>query len=38
MAFKVTNEFTNKQWTDSHQEDVLRDVKERQIIQGGMRF
>ena len=28
----------NKKWTDAKQEEVLKEVKQRQVVQGGMRF
>ena len=38
MAYRITNEYTNKKWTDTTSEDVLREVKSRQVVQGGMRY
>lgn len=29
MTYRITNEYTNKQWSDSHTEDILRDAKQR---------
>ncbi|CDW75700.1 UNKNOWN [Stylonychia lemnae] len=38
MTYKIANQYVNKQWSDSNQEDIKKDVKTRQVIQGGMRF
>jgi hypothetical protein len=38
VAFQLTNDYTSKKWTESNQEDIMKDVKQRQVVQGGMRF
>ena len=38
VAYRLTNEYTNKKWTDARADEVNREVKQRQVVQGGMRF
>lgn len=32
VAFRLTNEYTNKKWTDAKQDEVLKEVKQRQVV------
>ena len=32
VAYRLTNEYTNKKWTDTQQEDILKEVKQRQVV------
>jgi hypothetical protein len=32
VAFRLTNEYTNKKWTDTKQDEVLKEVKQRQVV------
>ena len=31
-AYKLTNQYVNKQWTDTNQEDLKKEIKQRQFI------
>ncbi len=38
MSYRLTNEYINKKWTDVKSEKIEKEVKTRQLVQGGMRF
>ena len=38
LTYKVLTDFTNKKWTDVKPEDIPKEVKQRQTVQGGLRY
>jgi UDP-galactopyranose mutase len=38
LTYKVLNEYTNKKWTDVKPEELSKEVKQRQTVQGGLRY
>lgn len=38
LTYKVLNEYTNKKWTDVKPEELSKEVKQMQTVQGGLRY
>jgi UDP-galactopyranose mutase len=38
LTYKVLNEYTNKKWTDVKPEELSKEIKQRQTVQGGLRY
>lgn len=38
LTYKILNEYTSKKWTDVRPEDLSKEVKARQTVQGGLRY
>lgn len=38
LTYKILNDYTNKKWTDSKPEEIQKEVKSRQTVQGGLRY
>jgi len=38
LTYKILTDFTNKKWTDVKPEDISKEVKQRQTVQGGLRY
>lgn len=38
LTYKVLNEYTNKKWTDVKPEELSNEIKQRQTVQGGLRY
>jgi len=37
-AFKITRDFQANKWQDGHPEDIVRDAKSRQTVQGNLSY
>ena len=38
MTYKIANQYNNKQWSDVNIEEQKKEIRTRQVIQGGMRL